>query len=244
MKSQESGVRRKKLISTSVVLFTVGAIAFLPACAKKEEAPKVQKVKKFTPEYKVITEEKLAEWLRATEKVGEFIRRFALEDEEVADKRDFMSVAHSSERTEIALKSLFEDTGLKQGEFWWIMDRFDEARKYTEIKAQEESQNARIDTLLAAGREERATLDKSLEKERSEGKRRELERRLGIVNAKFSELSSLKGHTTPEKAGVEPANIEIWRKNKERIETAIKKMWKVKPGGKSEIPRDKSIPGH
>lgn len=224
---------------TAILMF-----AFFPACSKKEEAPKVQKVKKFTPEYKVITEEKLEQWLKATEKVGEFIRRFALEDEEVADKRDFMSVAHSSERTEIALKSLFEDTGLKQGEFWWIMDRFEEARKYTEIKAQEESQNTRIDALLAAGREERVALEKSLEKEKTEVKKKELERRLGIINAKFTELSSLKGHTTPEKAGIEPANIEIWKKNKERIEAAIKKMWKVKPGGKAEIPRDKSIPGH
>lgn len=238
MRSRESGVT---FFSLSIALLI---LIVLPACSKKEEAPKTQKVKKYAPDYKVITEEKLDQWLRASEKVGEFIRRFALEDEDVADKRDFMSVAHSSERTEIALRSLFDESGLKQGEFWWIMDRFEEARKYTEIKAQEESQNTRIDALLAAGREERAALEKSIEKEKIEARKNEFARRLGIVNAKFTELSSLKGNTIPEKVGVEPANIELWKKNKDRIEAAVKKMWKVKPGGKAEIARDKSIPGH
>lgn len=244
--AEESGLIRISNMrrNASFLLLFFLLILIVPACSKKEEVPSVQKTKKFVPDYKVISEEKLNQWLGATEKVGEFIRRFAMEDEEVSDKRDFMSVAHSSERTEIVLKALFEETGLKQGEFWWIMDRFDDARKYTEIKSLEESQNVRIDALLAAGMEERADLGKSLEKEKSEAKKKELERRLGIIKEKFTDMSSLKGNTTPKKAGVEPANIELWKKNKDRIDSALKKMWKLKPGGKAEMPRDKSIPGH
>lgn len=242
---KESGVMGRQLAVTFLSLL----IAFLmliviPACSKKEEAPKVQKVKKFTPENKVITGEKLEQWLMASERVGEFIRRFALDDEDVRSKDDFMFLAHSSPRTEAILTSLFNNMELKQGEFWWMLERLDEAKRYAELKAQKETQNNRIDILLAAGREEIADTERVLEKEKEDSRKKELMGRLNIINAKFSELSSLKGNITPEKVGIEPANIEIWNKNKDRIEAAIKKMWKVRPGGKADIPRDKSIPGH
>lgn len=230
--------------ASHLLILLSSLLLIFPACSKKEEAPKVQKVKKFTPENKVITGEKLEQWLMASERVGEFIRRFALEDEDVRSKDDFMFLAHSSPRTEAILTSLFNNMELKQGEFWWILERFADAGKYAELKAQEESQNRRIDIILSAGREEKASTEKVLEREKEDLRRKELMGRLNIINAKFSELSSLKGNITPEKVGIEPANIEIWNKNKERIEAAIKRMWKVRPGGKAEIPRDKSIPGH
>jgi hypothetical protein len=217
-----------------------------PACSKKEEAPQsgTQKVKKYAPDYKVITDDKLEHWLNASERVGDFIRRYALEEEDVASKEDFMFIAHSSPRTEAALTSLFKGLELKQGEFWWILERLDEAKRYIEIKALEDIQNKRIDMILAAGRDEKAATEKALAKEMDEERKKELVRRLDIINAKFSELSSLKGHTTPKKVGVEPANVELYGRNKDRIEAAIKKMWKVKPGGRAEMARDKGIPGH
>lgn len=229
----------------SVVLAAIITFGLFPACSGKEEkVQKAQKVRKFEPEYKIITQEKLEEWLRASEKVGEYIRRFSLKDEEVRNKNEFMVIAHSSSRTEAELRTLFDGMGLKSGEFWWIMDLLNEARLYADIKLQEGTQNLRIDVLLAAGREERTDVEKSLLKERDEAKRKEFTRRLNVINTKFSELSSLKGRTTPEKVRVEPANIELWNKNKDRVEAAIKKIWKVNEGRSSEIKRDKSIPGH
>lgn len=234
------------LMHRNLCAFAVALLIVLPACSKKEEVfnDKVQKVRKFAPENQVITEGKLEQWLLATERVGEFIRKFALEDEDVRSKDDFMFLAHSSPRTEAMLTSLFKSMELKQGEFWWILERFVDAGKYADIKAQEAGQNRRIDIILAAGREEKASTEKSLAKEMTEGGRKELERRLGIINAKFSELSTLKGNTTLEMVGVLQQNMELYSKNRERIEAAIKKMWKVRPGGKEEVPRDKSIPGH
>ena len=234
------------LMHRNLCAFAVALLILLPACSKKEEAVegKVQKVKKFAPENQVITEGKLEQWLLATERVGEFIRKFALEDEDVRSKDDFMFLAHSSPRTEAMLTSLFKSMELKQGEFWWILERFVDAGKYAEIKAQEVSQNRRIDIILAAGREEKASTEKALAKEMTEDGKKELARRLGIINAKFSELSTLRGVTTLEMVEVLPQNMELYSKNRDRIEAAIKKMWKVRPGGKEEIPRDKSIPGH
>lgn len=234
------------LMHRNLCAFAVALLIVLPACSKKEEVSndKVQKVRKFAPENQVITEGKLEQWLLATERVGEFIRKFALEDEDVRSKDDFMFLAHSSPRTEAMLTSLFKSMELKQGEFWWILERFTETGKYAELKAQEESQNKRIDIILAAGREEKASTEKALAKEMTEGGRKELARRLDIINSKFSELSSLRGNTTAEKVGVVPQNMGLYSKNRDRIEAAIKKMWKIRPGGKEEVPRDKSIPGH
>lgn len=239
-------VVNRKAFNKLIAPVAVVLLAFFPACSKKEETPKtnVQKVKKFTPESKVITEEKLAQWLRATERVGEFIRKFALENEDVKNKDEFMFLAHSSPRTEAVLTSLFKSMELKQGEFWWMLERLNEAKKYDEVKLFEDSQGRRIDLILAAGREERTATEKALAKALDDAGRKELAWRLGIINAKFSELSSLKSHTTAEKVGVDPANLELWRKNRDRIEAAIKNMWKITEGGKEEIERDKSIPGH
>ncbi len=202
-------------------------LLFLPvvtssSCRKSERevAPPPRSEKERLPE---ITQERVDLWIRVAADVGEYVRKFSLENEDVVERRSLMLIVHGSPRAQIAYSRIFERAGMTTEEFWNILSEMKRVKKYLAIKEEEKLQREKLDELIQAGWEEIEALER-LEKEggRSGGSKETIE----AMKGKIREFEALKSDITPESVGVDREMIALWLKNRERFEKALSAMWK------------------
>ncbi|MBE9536724.1 MAG: hypothetical protein IMF07_06040 [Proteobacteria bacterium] len=191
------------------------------ACQKQEEvvvAKLVEKKEKPLPE---ISQARVDVWLKVTEDIGKYIRKFSLEGEDVSEKRGLTMLSHSSQRTQVAFSKIFKDAGMEIKEFWNIMREVKKLRKYSDIKKEEKRQARDLDELIAAGREEIERLKREMGEDVSMGT-------ILAMEEKIREFEEFKGNISPVSVGVKAELIVLWESNGEKINKAISDMWKVR----------------
>ena len=220
----------KKLL----IILSLSLAFALAACQKEEEKPPPPPKKAETP-LPAVTQERIDLWVKISEDLGRFIRKFSLEKENITEKRELMILVHGSPRIQGAYGRLFESAGMDTREFWNVLDVMKKCKKYLEIKAEEKVQNANIDDFIAAGRSEVDLLKKKLSAEESSFEREKMEETIVSMEKKMAEFDSMKGKLTPASVGIGDDMLTLWHANREKFEKALDRMWKIgDPSAKKE----------
>jgi hypothetical protein len=207
-----------RLISLLLVSFFLLTIN---ACQKQEEVvvdKLIEKKEKPLPE---ISQQRIDVWLKVTEEIGKYIRKFSLEGEEVSEKRSLTMLSHSSQRTQVAFSKIFKDARMEIREFWNIMREVKKVRKYFDIKKEENQQAIELDAIIAAGRQEIERLKREMGEDESMDT-------ILAMEEKIREFEEFKGNISPVSVGVKAELIALWEVNGERINKAISAMWQVR----------------
>jgi len=191
------------------------------ACQRQEEGLVAKSTEKKEKPLPQITQERIDIWIKVAGEIGEYIRKFSLEGEDVSEKRSLTMLSHSSQRTQVAYGKIFEDARLSSDEFWNIMKEMKRVRQYFEIKEEEEQQVRDLNELIATGKEEIETL----KRERGEDKSMET---ILAMEEKIREFEGFKGDISPASVGIRADLILLWKNNGDRINKAISDMWKVR----------------
>lgn len=191
------------------------------AC-QKEEAKVVEtateKKEEILPE---ISQERIDIWLGVTGKIGDYIRKFSLEGEDVSEKRSLTMLSHSSQRTQVAFSKIFKGSGMSIKEFWKIMSEVKKVRKFFDIKKEEKQQAKDLDQIIVAGKEEIERLKREM------GDNESMDTILAMQE-KIREFEEFKGNISPVSVGVKAELVTLWENNGEKINNAISDMWKVR----------------
>lgn len=214
------------LRSLSLILFFILFSFSLVSCQKEEvsEVSPAKIVEKPLPE---ITADRLELWFNIAPQLGRYIRKFALEGEAVNDKRDLLMLAHSSARTQMAYSEIFDSNSMPTLEFWNIIDEAERVKKYFLLKHEETTQNVRIDALIEAGIEELDLIRKDAASEKSEDKKRRLNKTVEEIELKIDELRDLKGDLTPDSVGIDEGVMALVQTNMNSYEKALATIWKT-----------------
>jgi len=216
-------MHKQKFFFLLLILF----LAFnADSCSKKKEE-KAKAEKKEEVLIPPLSQPRIELWFGVAERVGEFIRKFSLENEEADEKRELMILAHSSVRTQTAYGKIFKDMGMSVEEFWKVMDELKKVKKYFRIKEDESVQNKDLHALIEAGREEIAALKLKMER-MGISEKSSAEETIKTMEAKIDEFQSMKGNIKPESVGINDDLIALWKKNGNKFEEAFSSMWKVK----------------
>lgn len=212
----------KKYIFFILLIFTP---LFLASCQKEAEksASVAKKPEKPLPP---INQERLSLWIQVAGDIGAYIRKVSLKEEEVYEKRTLVMIAHSSARTELEYSKIFEDRGMTAKEFWHIVDEMDRIQKYEDIKKEELEQAKELDRLINSGVDEIKVLQKRLEKEKSDEKKKSIIETIESMENKINEFRDYKANISPESVKIDSSLIKLWNENKEKYETALAAMWK------------------
>jgi len=203
------------MLLASFFLFTVNA------CHKQEEVVVEKAPEKEERPLPEISQQRIDVWLKVAGEIGDYIRKFSLEGEDVSEKRSLTMLSHSSQRTQVAFGKIFEDAGMSMKEFWNIMKEMKKVSKYFEIKEEEGRQIRELNEIIAAGREE----IERLKREMVDGDTTDT---ILAIQEKIREFEEFKGNISPVSVGVKTEMIALWENNDERINKAISEMWKVR----------------
>lgn len=219
---------RSFLRSLTFFLFVLFTFSLISACQKEDKkvAPKPEIVVEPLPP---ITQKRIDLWIDKSGELAEYIKRFALKVEEVSDKRELMMLVHGSSRTQLAYSEIFDKADMDTKEFWNILQEMKKAKKYLEIKKDEEEQNLNIKELIEAGRAEITILNKKKDEENSPEKRLSLEKSISAIKAKIAEFEELSGDISAKSVGIEDELLRLWNDNKVDYEKALESMWKLGP---------------
>lgn len=207
-----------RLISLLLISFFLLTIN---ACQKQEEvvvAKLVEEKEKPLPE---ISQARVDVWLKVTEEIGKYIRKFSLEGEEVSEKRSLTMLSHSSQRTQVAFSKIFKDAQMEIKEFWNIMREVKKVRKYFDIKKEESQQAIELDAIITAGRQEIERLKREMGEDESMDT-------ILAMEEKIREFEEFKGNISPVSVGIKVELIALWENNGEKINKAISGMWQVR----------------
>ena len=210
----------------SLILFLVLFSFTLSAC-QKEEISEVAPAKIVEEPLPEITAERIDLWVLVAADLSHYIRRFALEGESVTIRRDVLMLAHSSPRTQLAYRKLFEKSGMQMREFWNIIDEAERVKKYLLLKHEESTQNVRIDILVKAGIEELNSIRQDASAEKSEEKKTRLNATIKAMELKIDELRDLKGGLTPDAVGIDEKVMALIQTNMDVYEKALAAIWKM-----------------
>lgn len=215
----------------TIIFFSV-LLLFTASCEEVEEKPQPKVRKEQKAPLPEITLDRIDLWVELTGELGDFIRRFSLENEEVSNRRELMMLVHSSSRTQLAYTGIFDEAGMTSREFWNILKEMKMVRKYMDIKREEELHNKQLDALISAGMEEIELLKKRLKQGEPPA---DADETIRSMEAKIREFEELKGNVKPESVGISHDMIDLWKRNSGRIEGAISDMWKVKEKREADI---------
>lgn len=197
------------------------SLAFSSAACQKEEEKVVAVVIKEEKQLPPISQERIDVWVKVAGEIGEYIRKFSLEGEDVSEKRSLTMLSHSSQRTQVAFSKIFEKAHMGSDEFWNIKKEMERIKKYFDIKIEEKQQAKDLDVIIAAGREEIARLRREM------GDNDSMDT-IQAMQDKIREFEEFKGNISPVSVGVKKELISLWENNGDRINEAISDMWKVR----------------
>ena len=191
------------------------------ACQKQEEVVVEKALEKKEKPLPEISQARVDVWLKVTEEIGKYIRKFSLEGEDVSEKRSLTMLSHSSQRTQVAFSKIFKDAQMEIKEFWNIMREVKKVRKYFDIKKEESQQAIELDAIIAAGRQEIERLKREMGEDESMDT-------ILAMEEKIREFEEFKGNISPVSVGVKAELIVLWENNGEKINKAISGMWQVR----------------
>ena len=223
------------------LIFFLVLFSFTLSACQKEEISEVAPVKIVEEPLPEITAERIDLWVQVAADLSHYIRRFALEGESVTIRRDVLMLAHSSPRTQLAYRKLFEKSGMQMREFWNIIDEAERVKKYLLLKHEESTQNVRIDILVKAGIEELDSIRKDAADEKFEEKKTHLNATIKAMEIKIDELKDLKGNLTPDAVGIDEKVMALIQTHMDVYEKALAAIWKMDGEARIKKIMDKKV---